>query len=61
MNQAFPPALPAVVPAALFRAARLPKDDLRELCNPERDERRAWRHLTRFVMPAGWIGQHWVA
>lgn len=33
---------------------------LRELFNRERDEPRAWRHLTRYVMPASWIGKHWV-
>ena len=32
---------------------------LRELFNPQRSEQRAWRHLTRFVMPVGWVGQHW--
>ncbi|MDN3919034.1 glycosyl transferase [Roseateles violae] len=33
---------------------------LRAGFGPGRHEAKLWRHLTRFVMPVGWIGEHWI-
>lgn len=35
-------------------------DHVKASFDPQRAERSRWRHLTRYVMPVGWVGEHWV-